>query len=360
MKVAILTSTLYGFDGIARVAKLQAEEYAAQGNEVTIFAWAGDLSLDGVRVEILSIPKSPFWRRIYGLLFPLNIFKLREYVTKLKDYDLLIGHEYPLLWLAHLGKKFYNIEYICHIHGSPAYSLYPRFYERAYMRLYHFLWRRSISNADSAIAVSNFLKEELELKYNLDSRVVHNSIDGAVFHPGLDGSSVRNKYALNGSPVVLFVGTLYPHKGVHLLIEAFNIVNRLIPEARLLIVGKPIYSYYLKSLESKASDSVIFAGYIGDEELPGYYAACDIYATASLHENFNIPLVEAQACGKPVVAFDIRSHPEVVQQNTTGFLVKPEDCEQLAEAMISLLKDRSRAQHMGKTAAKWTRETFTI
>ncbi len=271
MKVAILTSTLYGFDGIARVAKQEAEEYAAQGNEVTIFAWAGDLKLEGVRLEILPVPKSPFWRRIYGLLFPLNIFKLMKYVPKLKDYDLLIGHEYPLLWLAHLGKKFYNIEYICHIHGSPPSSLYPKFYEKVYMKLYQFLWERSISNADSAIAVSNFLKNKLKAKYNLDSQVVYNRIDSSVFHPGRDSSLIRSKYGLNEALIILFVGTLYPHKGVHLLIEAFNIVKRAIPEAKLLIVGKVIYSYYLKTLKSKAGDSTIFAGYVRDEELPSPY-----------------------------------------------------------------------------------------
>ena len=228
------------------------------------------------------------------------------------------------------------------------------------MKLYQFLWERSISNADSAIAVSNFLKERLKVKYNLDSQVVYNKIDSSVFHPGLDSSSIRSKYGLNEAPAILFVGTLYPHKGVHLLIEAFNIVKRAIPEAKLLIVGKAIYSYYLKLLKSKAGESTIFAGYVKDEELPYYYAACDVYATASLHENFDIPVVEAQACGKPVVAFNLCSHPEVIRQNITGFLVKPQDCEQLAEAIIRILSDKNLAQKIGEAGAKWARETFAI
>ena len=72
-------------------------------------------------------------------------------------------------------------------------------------------------------------------------------------------------------------------------------------------------------------------------QLPYYYAACDIYTTASLWEGFNLPAAEAQACGKPVVAFSICSHPEVVKK---GVLVKKKDINRFSKAIINILNQR--------------------
>lgn len=80
--------------------------------------------------------------------------------------------------------------------------------------------------------------------------------------------------------------------------------------------------------------NIIFAGFVPDEELPNYYAACDVYATCSLVEGFNMPLVEAQACGKPVVAFDIGPHKEVVKN---GILVPEGHLNEFGEALINIL-----------------------
>jgi len=361
MKIAILTPTFYGYDGVARIAKQQAEEYAAQGNQVTVFSLEGNLSLEGVALEILGTPKSLLWRRIYWLLFVLDIRKIKKYVAKLKKYDLIISHEYPIHWLAYLTKKFYDIHYIYYAHGLTPASVYPKFYERVYMNFFHFLWRKTISNADSIIAVSNFLSENLRKEYNIiNTKVVYNKIDSSVFLPNIDGSIVRSKHNLKKDPVILFVGRLDPYKGILLLIEAFHFVKKVIPNARLLIVGKANYSYYLKMIRGKINNSIILAGYIQDEELPYYYAACDVYATASLHENFNIPLVEAQACGKPVVAFDLCSHPEVVRRDVTGFLVEPRNCRALAEAIVKILGDQSQARPMGRAGYEWARRNFTF
>ena len=108
------------------------------------------------------------------------------------------------------------------------------------------------------------------------------------------------------------------------------------PEAKLVIVGKVAFDDYYQKIKEMCDSSVIFTGYIPDEELPYYYAACDVYATASLWEGFDLPAVEAQACGKPVVAFDIGSHSEVINPKN-GRLVPPNDTKALANAIIEYL-----------------------
>lgn len=88
-------------------------------------------------------------------------------------------------------------------------------------------------------------------------------------------------------------------------------------------------------MKRNAEKDVIFTGFIDDKELPYYYAACDVYVTASLWEGFNLPAAEAQACGKKVVAFNLGSHPEIVKN---GILVEKENIEEFAKAVIKLLK----------------------
>ncbi|MCX8178142.1 MAG: glycosyltransferase family 4 protein, partial [Candidatus Bathyarchaeota archaeon] len=73
---------------------------------------------------------------------------------------------------------------------------------------------------------------------------------------------------------------------------------------------------------------------VSEEELPLYYAACDVYVTCSRLEGFNLPLAEAQACGKPVVAFDIGPHREIVKK---GYVIKPFDTVQFKEKVVELL-----------------------
>jgi 1,2-diacylglycerol 3-alpha-glucosyltransferase len=100
----------------------------------------------------------------------------------------------------------------------------------------------------------------------------------------------------------------------------------------LLIVGQSSFVSYKKRLEKISDSSVIFAGFVPDGELPEYYAASTVYATASLWEGYDMPLAEAQACGKRVVAFDVGSHREVIDQN--GILVTRNDIHAFSQALI--------------------------
>ena len=84
-----------------------------------------------------------------------------------------------------------------------------------------------------------------------------------------------------------------------------------------------------------ANNNIIFTGFVDDNELPHYYAACDVYVTASLWEGFNLPAAEAQACGKKVVAFDIGSNPEIIKN---GKLIKKYDIKGFADAVLGMIK----------------------
>jgi len=356
MKIAHLIPTFSAFGGGARVAYMLATEQKDAGNDVTIFALEADRTLTtNVALEIMGMPQNPTIQVIYRLMMPLNIYKALKWVPKLKDFDVIYSHYYPMNWLAYLAKRIYGVQFVYYDYGVNYPEQYPSFVERTYLRIFIALQNWTIRRADSAISISCYLQQRLKEETGLASEVIYPKSDATRFHEGLDGSWVRDKYNLGSNPLILYVGRIVPYKGLHLLIEAFNMVKLQFSSVRLVIVGKHIFPAYSRKLAEMADDSVIFAGYVSDEEVPYYYAACDIYATGTMWEGFNLPLVEAQACGKPVVAFNIGPHPEVAKDGETGFLVPPEDTNALAEAITRLLEGNRLRQEMGKNACKEVR-----
>jgi len=339
MKIAILVPNFAEYSGDARVAELQAEELVKEGNDVTIFALGANIEPKTAQIFVMGMPKSLFWERVYRLIFPIDLIKTFRWLPKLKNFDLIISHLYPMNWLAFLAKKIYKTKYIYWNHGmaGPEFFSNPKLYERIYSRIFIFLTKITVQNADHVVSVSKYAQKEFKKYTGVDSEVIYNKPDLKRFHEGMDGSEIRKKYNFGSDPVILNVGRICPQKGAHLLIEAFKLIKQEIPNAKLVIVGRHTYDYYSKKLKEMADDSVIFSGFVPDEELPYYYAACDIYATCSLWETYNIPLAEAQICGKPVVAFDVGPHSEVIDEN--GIIVEEGNIEKFAEACIRKLRE---------------------
>ena len=336
MRIALLTPTFSQFSGIDRVVELNAEEFAKK-NDVTIFTFKAGIKPKNKKIKVIEIgmPKNQFLERIYRLFFFFDFLKIKKYGKMLENYDVAISHSYPMNLLALYAKKHYKTGYVYHNHGVAFPYLFKNPLERAYMELFKIINNMTIKKADSANSISRFLQKELKEETGINSKIVYDPIDKKRFHTGINGKRVRKAYKLGNNPVCLYVGRISPHKGIHLLIEAFNIVLKEIPNAKLLIAGKPTFNSYFKKLKKLGDKSVIFAGFVADEKLPEYYAACDVYTTATLWEGFNMTVAEAQACGKPVVAFNLCSHPEVVKK---GILVKPNDTKEFANAIIKIIK----------------------
>lgn len=353
-KIAILTPTFNHYSGIDRVVQLQAEDYVKKGNAVTIIALEAKIKANNYEIIELEIPKNPLLQRLYRLFFFLDLKKL-NYYKKLKNFDIVISHFYPMNWLAYMAKKHYKIKYIYHDHGINTTGLINSLSQKIYMKLFLFFNNLTLKNVDEAYSVSKYLKKQLKKESGIDSKVTYNKIDKKRFNKNVKGDKIIKKYNLKNKKVLLYVGRIAPHKGIHLLLKSFNIIKQQIPDSKLIIVGKATFSSYFKTLRNSlgisgaqkiskkfswelkkiANNDVIFTGFVEDEDLPQYYAASDIYTTASLWEGFDLPAAEAQACGKPVVAFSIGSHPEIVKKGT---LVKEKDIKGFADAVIRLLK----------------------
>ena len=333
MKIAILTPTFNYYSGIDRVVQLQAEDYAKKGNKVTVIALEAGIKPKNYEIISLGMPKNPALQRLYRLFFFLDNKKM-SYYKKLKDYDKIISHFYPMNWLAYKAKKYYKIRYAYFNHGINTTGLLNNIWQKLYMALFSFFTNITLKNVDEVYSVSKYLKDDLKKASNLDSKVVYNVIDKKRFNKKAKGNKIIKKYSLKNKNVLLYVGRIAPHKGIDLLLESFKIIKNAIPNAKLIIAGKPTFNSYFSKLRKLADKDVIFTGFVEDNEIPGYYAACNAYVTASLWEGFNLTAAEAQACGKKVVAFNIGSHPEIVKN---GILVKKGNIKQFADAVIKIL-----------------------
>jgi glycosyltransferase involved in cell wall biosynthesis len=338
MKIAILTPTFSHFSGPDRVVERQALDFAKEGHKVTIFALGADIQPPkDTRLIKIGVSKNPFLQRIDRLLYFLHLFKINNYVKKLQHFDKIICHMYPMTLFAKKARKKYGIHYNYYNMGIAYPKLFKSILERIYMRFFSFLTKITVKGADSATSISQFLKKELKKETGVNGDVEHCKISSR-FHPNVKPDNLIKKYDLK-YPTFLYVGRISPHKGIHILIKAFKIIKREFPKAKLVIVGKHTFESYSKELKKIANKdkNIIFTGFVADEELPRYYTACDVYTTATLWEGFDLPAAESQACGKPVVAFNIGAHPEVIKN---GMMVKAGDFVAFAKAVIETLKKK--------------------
>ncbi len=337
MKIAILTPTFSHFSGIDRLVQNKYREFLKKGHKVDIFTLKASINPKDVKVYSMGMPKNPTLERLYRLFMFLDIKKVNRYSRILKDYDLIISHLYPMNILAYKAKKKNKkLKYIFHNAGVGITETYS-FLEKMYLRLFNYLTNLTIRNADQIISISDFLRRQLKKETGMDGKVEYVPIDKKRFHKGVDNKKIRKRYNLGKDPVFLYVGRISPHKGIHLLIKSFKLVQKKYPNSKLIIAGKHTFPNYTKKLKSIADKNVIFTGFVKDQDLPYLYAACDIYTTASLWEGFDMPIVEAYQLGKPTVAFNVGSHPEVLQD---GILVEKNDIRAFADAIIKILRKR--------------------
>jgi glycosyltransferase involved in cell wall biosynthesis len=211
-------------------------------------------------------------------------------------------------------------------------SFFPRF------RTPRRLIRQTLGAADAAVAVSAALKEAMVALGAAPARVtvLRNGVDTALFCPAADRAAARAALGLTRT-TLLSVGLLIERKGHHRAIEAL----RLLPDCDLVIVGEGPERARLEALAARlcVSARVRLLGARPHAELAPIYAAADVLVLASSREGWANVLLEAMACGTPVVASPIWGNPEVVQSREAGLIARENTPEAIALAVRDLLAD---------------------
>ncbi|GGI07291.1 glycosyltransferase family 4 protein [Egicoccus halophilus] len=208
--------------------------------------------------------------------------------------------------------------------------------------------RRVLDRLAAAVAVSDaaagYHAEALGVPVGR-FRVVPNGVDVARFADAEPLPQVVDPER----PTLLFVGRLEPRKGLEPLIRAFTLLKTRRPELRLHVVGDgPERDRCQQLLPARLRADVVFLGRVSAEELPRFFASCDLYVSPALGgESFGIVLLEAMAAGRPLVASDLPGYRSVARDGVQGRLVTPGAPRELAEAIAALLDNPNLRAAMG-------------
>jgi len=220
-------------------------------------------------------------------------------------------------------------------------------------------WRKNIEGlrrADRIITISEFSKNEIIRNTGIPGDridVIYCGVDRNVFYPKRDRSPLKELGISEQQKVILYVGSEEPRKNLGMILEAMPLIQKDIPGVVLLKVGSPGMGgsrqetlRMIKKLHIE--DRVIFTGDVSEEMLAKYYNAADLFVFPSLYEGFGLPVIEAMACGCPVVASNTSSIPEVA--GDAAVLVSPGEHGLFAERIVNLCFDgsvRERYQEKG-------------
>jgi phosphatidylinositol alpha-1,6-mannosyltransferase len=234
------------------------------------------------------------------------------------------------------------------------------------------LLRRIGDDVDVLTYVSEYCRREISpaLSATAAGRMVQLSpgVDTARFGPVVDGSPWRERWGAGGRPVVLAASRLVARKGHDVLIKAWPEVLRACPAALLVVMGDGPMRRRLEraALRTAVSDSVRVVAGVPWHDMPGVYAAADVFALpcrTRLHglepEAFGLVFLEAAASGLPVVAGRSGGVPEALVHGETGYLVDPGDVELVAQRISALLTAPATAHAMGSLGRQWVRENHS-
>jgi phosphatidylinositol alpha-mannosyltransferase len=198
------------------------------------------------------------------------------------------------------------------------------------------------------IAVSDAARRTVEPHFPGTYEIVPNGIDVDWFRE----PRPRPPALADSLRYVLYVGRLEPRKGVEYLIRAMATVQRTTPEIALVVIGDGQERASLTALARDLGALVHFVGRAGDEELPAYFQAADIVCSPALGgESFGIVLLEAMACGTPIVASRIDGYAALVGSSGCAQLVTPGDADGLARGLVELLQSPDERRVMGARGA---------
>src|SRR3989344_3601483 len=210
------------------------------------------------------------------------------------------------------------------------------------------LSRRVFEKCDLVISPSGEIKRQMEAHgHKVRIEVVSNGIDTAAFLP-------KKRY---GGKKAIFVGRVSHEKNIDVVVRVFGRVVKALPEATFAIVGDGPAREELEKLVGSLGlgGNINFLGYVKREILGEYYRGADVFVTASEMEVQPVTILEAMACGLPVVGVSAAGVVDMVEEGKNGFLVKSGETSEMAEKIIETLATKTN-EKLGRNARRWAEE----
>jgi len=398
MKILILSD---GFPpiiegGAERVAFNLAKGFYDLGNEVYVITTTKDKSevsifnRDGLKVIRIYSNYHERWRGYLSIYNPQTVRKVEKIIKKIKPdiihihnvhyhlsyYSLKIAKKYcdKVFLTAHDTMLFHYGKLIEFINPNDLtipktfnykishWQQIKRFKKR-YNPFRNIIIRHYLKYVNRIFAVSYTLKYALNQNNIKNVEVIHNGIDIKKWQ--IDNNELKNfkaKYNLFNKKIVFFIGRLSVFKGGDNIIRAMEIVAKQVSEVILLVAGrKDDYAQKMLKLAKNKNVSLVFTGWIEDNDLKSAYKSSYVVVTPSIYlDPFNLINVEAMICKKPVVGTCFGGIPEIVVNQKTGYIINPFDIKMMAGKIIDLLKNPDKAEQFGQMGYERVKKEFSL
>ncbi len=306
---------------------------------------------DGVQVHVLASPRPKLFTRT-GRDLPRIRRKIEDvrpdviHALHLASTCAALGTNCPLVWTPH------GVE-----HHRQREEYYPGLRGYFQRRLALYLQARCLKGVKDIIAVSNYMRDSLEGLTGACFHLIRNPIGEEFFAlPDRDEEEEGR---------LLFVGSIWPLKGLLTLVEALKEVVPDRPAVKVRVVGRILdqeyFNYVVSCVEREGlGQRVVFCGLLGGDDLLREYRRATALILPSRRESAGLVVMEAMAAGKPVVASRVAALPELVEEGRTGFLVECGDVGGLADRIKTLLGDRELRRRMGEEGRKRASADFRL
>lgn len=346
-KVAIIHDWLVNYGGAERVVEAFLEIYP----DADIYTLVYDEKKMGTtfskeKVKTTFIQKFPKATKIYTKLLPFMPYAFEE--LDLSEYDLVLSSSSCCAKGIITGPNTKHISYV-HSPMRYAWDLYhdykkrsgklTRFFMSIFMKSLREWDYTSSQRIDIILANSNYVAKRINKFWNRECKVVYPPIDIDRLSP--NGKEPENFY-------VVF-SRFVPYKRIDLAIEACKKLNK-----KLVVIGDGEQREYLKSL---GNENTIFTGRISDEEVKDYLQRCKAMIFCA-EEDFGIVPLEAQACGRPVIAYGKGGALETVIDEVTGVFFIKQEIESVVEGIQKFEKLNLDTNEIYNHAMKFSRERF--
>jgi len=300
------------------------------------------LTLDSAPIEgatVISLARTAFGK----LGYILSVLKARRYIKKIAP-DIVHAHYASGYGL--LGALLGFHPFVLSVWGSDVYE-FPR---RSF--LHKAIFRFNLSRADSICSTSRAMAQEIR-KYTRKPIVLTPfGIDLEQFQPGAKANDI----------VIGTIKGLEQTYGIDHLIRVFALLTKSCSDLpmRLEIVGGGSLREELArlALELGVEQSVSFTGPVEHADVPHHLATFRVFVALSNRESFGVAVLEASACGVPVVVSDVDGLPEVVVDKVTGYLVNPKDHQKAADIIERILRDPEIGRRMGESGRQFVKEKY--
>jgi len=366
MKILVVTDDFYpDMGGRQRVIYEVAKRLVREGFDMHILTIQTDPSqaryqeIEGIKIHRFSVAKVPHFTRFFRLVFRTK--REFEKLARSEDFDLIhlhngtTGFGVVISRLSRKFKKIYTFYSAWHKEYKIQWNMIlakegngvKRLAKRYWMQLYYFimilLQKTILKRCDKIVYLSDYTRKELEelLGTLQEEKLVFipGGVDTEKFSPSENKDLPRKTLGIPKDKfIILTIRRLEPRMGIEDLISAISKIPQSKREALMVLIGgKGYLEYHLKRLSSTLGigEEIHFLGFIPDEKLPLYYQAADLFVVPSVSlEGFGLIIVEALACGLPVLGTDSGAIPELLEEIDQRLVFPAEDPDALAKKII--------------------------